>query len=535
MSTDILRSSWLWVLLCLGLVFTAIFSRPLLPIDETRYLSVAWEMWQNNQFLVPHINGQPYSHKPPLFFWLIHFGWWLFGVNEWTARLTAPIFGLASLFLTKRLAAVLWPAFLDISRTSPMILLGMGVWSIFFTLTMFDTLVVFFSLAAYLVVLTGLKHSYWSWPLLGLIIGLALLAKGPVALIYIAPPIILGPLWINRPSTNWLRWYCGFLFALTVGVLLVLTWAIPASLAGGQDYGNAILFGQTAGRIAHSFAHQRPFYWYFLLIPLILFPWSLWLPFWRGWKIPCDKPLRFCLCVLIPALIALSLISGKQIHYVLPLLPIIAIILSRISVSAPVQKPHDKWIFFIFFVLLAGLLLVTPVLPVLGRDAAILKYIPISASLIPLLTGLILLWTWPHLKTGQGPAIISFCVLLHLMFLHMALSQAINLLFNPGGIIRSLSLAQNDDGAIAVYPGGLADQFQFSARLTKPIVAVNDFPALQRWVLENPADYCLILADKKNLPLLENTTEAVPYKDKLLLFSKAQQLIPVVKKFSPDI
>ncbi|EKD31060.1 MAG: hypothetical protein ACD_77C00414G0001, partial [uncultured bacterium] len=122
-----------------------------------------------------------------------------------------------------------------------------------------------------------------------------------------------------------------------------------------------------------------------------------------------------------------------------------------------------------------------------------------------------------------------------LMFLHMALSQAINLLFNPGGIIRSLSLAQNDDGAIAVYPGGLADQFQFSARLTKPIVAVNDFPALQRWVLENPADYCLILADKKNLPLLENTTEAVPYKDKLLLFSKAQQLIPVVKKFSPDI
>ena len=35
--------------------------RPILPIDETRYVSVAWEMWARGDFLVPHLNGSPYS------------------------------------------------------------------------------------------------------------------------------------------------------------------------------------------------------------------------------------------------------------------------------------------------------------------------------------------------------------------------------------------------------------------------------------------------------------------------------------------
>ena len=52
----------------------SIWLRPLWPVDETRYASVAWEMWLRGDFLVPYINGEPYSHKPPLLFWLIHAG-----------------------------------------------------------------------------------------------------------------------------------------------------------------------------------------------------------------------------------------------------------------------------------------------------------------------------------------------------------------------------------------------------------------------------------------------------------------------------
>ena len=59
-----------------------ILNHHLIPLDETRYASVAWEMWYRQDYLVPHLNGMPYHHKPPLLFWLYDVGWSLFGVDE---------------------------------------------------------------------------------------------------------------------------------------------------------------------------------------------------------------------------------------------------------------------------------------------------------------------------------------------------------------------------------------------------------------------------------------------------------------------
>lgn len=139
----------------MSLLLTALVSRPPLPIDETRYLSVAWEMWQSHQFLVPHINGIPYSHKPPLLFWLIGVGWSIFGVNEWSARLTAPIFGLFVVLLTIRLSRMLWPDEKKLHKTIPYLLLGTCFWSFYGTLTMFDMLIACFSIVAWMGLWSG--------------------------------------------------------------------------------------------------------------------------------------------------------------------------------------------------------------------------------------------------------------------------------------------------------------------------------------------------------------------------------------------
>ena len=80
-------------------------------------------MWNSGNLLVPHLNGDPYSHKPPLLFWLINLGWAVFGVNEWWPRLVAPLFGLASLFLTAGLARRLWPGEAECAA-APLILVG---------------------------------------------------------------------------------------------------------------------------------------------------------------------------------------------------------------------------------------------------------------------------------------------------------------------------------------------------------------------------------------------------------------------------
>src|SRR6185312_5505438 len=70
------------IVLWAALVAVGLAARPPLPVDETRYLGVAWEMWQRGDFLVPHINGIAYHHKPPLLFWLMQAGWAVFGVSE---------------------------------------------------------------------------------------------------------------------------------------------------------------------------------------------------------------------------------------------------------------------------------------------------------------------------------------------------------------------------------------------------------------------------------------------------------------------
>ena len=312
---------------------TAVFLlRPLMPIDETRYLSVAWEMWLHNNYLVPHLNGELYAHKPPLLFWIMNLGWSIFGVVEWWPRLVAPLFGLGSLLLTARLARKLWPQQSQIANLAPFLLFGGLFWIVFSTMTMFDTLITFFSLLGILgLISTWQGKLIKGFMLVAIAIGLGVLTKGPVILLHILPAALLAPLWAPQlsPATmSWGKWYYAILLAFLAGAAIALSWAISAAIAGGQVYADAIFWGQTAGRMVKSFAHQRPVWWYLVAVPLMLLPWSLWPALWRSCRVcsklssatfwPGDGGLRLLLTWFLTAFTAFSLISGKQPHYLLP-------------------------------------------------------------------------------------------------------------------------------------------------------------------------------------------------------------------------
>ncbi len=194
-----LEKNGIWLTAWGELVLTALLTRPPLPVDETRYLSVAWEMWQQQHILVPISNGAPYSHKPPLLFWLMQASWLPFGVHGFTARLIAPLFGLGSIWLSMRLAAKLWPERPVLPSRVPFLLLGMPVWTVYASLTMFDTLVAFFSLLGWLALINAAQTNRpaWWW-VFGLAIGLGLLSKGPVALVFLLWPALLAPWWLRR-------------------------------------------------------------------------------------------------------------------------------------------------------------------------------------------------------------------------------------------------------------------------------------------------------------------------------------------------
>lgn len=175
-----------------GLVWLA--CRPLLPVDETRYVSVAWEMWLRGDFLVPYKNGGLYVDKPPLLLWLMHAGWALFGVNEWWPRLVPTLAAMVGLLLTARLAAQLWPDKPQAARLASWVLATTLLWQVFTGAVMFDTLLTVFSLLCLnALVAPPFGRGRWIWFALG--IGGGLLTKGPVILLHTLPAALAAPWW----------------------------------------------------------------------------------------------------------------------------------------------------------------------------------------------------------------------------------------------------------------------------------------------------------------------------------------------------
>jgi 4-amino-4-deoxy-L-arabinose transferase-like glycosyltransferase len=260
----------------------------------------------------------------------------VFGVNDWWPRLVPSLFALASLVITRKIAAILWPDRVHIKDDASFILLGSGLWVAYSTALMFDTLIAFFSVLGIWGLLIALrKQDLKGWLLFTLAIGGGLLAKGPTIFVQLLPVALLAHWWSQEKNLSVRNWYLPILYSMLGGILIALLWAIPAGIHGGKEYQQAIFWGQTANRMVDSFAHNRAFWWYFPLLPLLLFPWLMWGAFWRGlFKHDASRNeigVRFCIAWLLPVLAIFSLISGKQIHYILPIFPAFSLLIARYS------------------------------------------------------------------------------------------------------------------------------------------------------------------------------------------------------------
>ncbi len=511
-----------WILLWLILLLTALTTRPPVPIDETRYLSVAWEMWQSHHFLVPHINGHPYSQKPPLLFWLILAGWKVFGVNQWSARMTAPLFGLLAVLLTRYLAGRLWPEQEGTGDTVSWFLIGTGFWALYSTLTMFDTLITCCALTTWTALWKAGRgsHIFIPWLVFGAAAGLGLLAKGPVILVYTVPPALLAPWWTEkRKIRSWTAWYLGLAAALALGAAIALAWAVPAARQGGPAYARAIFFDQTAGRVVHSFAHQRPLYWYILLLPVLFFPWSLSRSVWSAPGRPrLTSQVRFCLALLIPALVILSLVSGKQAHYLLPLAPAAALLAGQNPDRVSRESRRD-WLPAAVLVILALALFILPRLPLSGDDAKMLEAIPAWLGLGPLTAALVLV----RLRSRGSSRITSTATvtIALLIFFHLALAAPLHRYYDADGIAGQVRAAQAAGKKVAVYPARFSNQFQFAGRITTPLIPKETLAEVVHWTWRHPHQDLLLFLDREAAPFFSADGRGHPYRNGWLLFRPA--------------
>lgn len=328
----------------------AIFLRPITPIDETRYVTVAWEMHLSRDWWLPTLNGLPYPDKPPLLFWLINLGWSIFGVNDWWPRLLPALFGLAALLLVARCARLLLPSMTLAAPLAQLVLAALPIWVLFTGAVMFDVPMAFFVLAAVIGILSISDGTdAFGWASVGALLGLAMLTKGPVVMLYVLPLALSAPWWRVSSGARagmigaWRRWYGGVCLALLVAVIVGGAWVAVAARSAGLEFLRALFWDQTVHRIATTTHHLRPFWFYFWVLPVLLLPWTLTPMVWRSTRTIAAGavyPRRVLACWILPAVVALSSFRGKQVHYLLPLLPAIAIAIGWMLASALEPAPE---------------------------------------------------------------------------------------------------------------------------------------------------------------------------------------------------
>ena len=180
--------------------------------------------------------------------------------------------------------------------------------------------------------------------------GLGLLTKGPVMLLHVVFPWLLGPLWSDWADQHRARWYGRGALSLLGGFAMLLAWALPAGWSGGEAYRQRLFFTQTAGRVVKAFDHAEPWYWYVPMLPVLLFPFSGWPRVWvalAALRRPLEPGVRFALCWLLPVFVAFSLISGKQLYYPLPEFGGMALLMAGAIVALRERHPalsHNAWL-----------------------------------------------------------------------------------------------------------------------------------------------------------------------------------------------
>lgn len=477
--------------LALLAVVAALITRSAWPGDETRLLAGAWEMYARGDWLVPRFNGAPLA-VAPMFLWLTQLGWLAFGPVEWWPRLLPAIAMIASLFVTARMAALLWPGEEPWSWRVPLVLLGSFCWLASATLLTPDFLVVLFTLLAVHALLWMWRtRDQRVWLLLALELGLGLLASGSVILLYVLPVALLAPLWTRgTPTMPWKYWYADIGKATFLGLALFAAWLVPAAGRVPVATLAPVLFAPVATHALDLYAGARPWWWPLALLPVMAFPWSLWpLPWLRLWHIrrePISNGLAFCMTwIAVTAALALAL-SWRQPQLLLPMVPAMLLIAAWLVLDERhAGHDHSRLLSTMIFplMLLGALLAVLPKLPHVD-------WLPDFVWQMSPLIGVAVIGVgvavgglpMPALEKRVTNMTTTVTVLTTLALL--ALGWQFNAGFDTSQVASRIGDAQQRDQPVA-FVGPYAGQFHFAGRLSHPLELLQPDEA-DIWVAAHP-------------------------------------------------
>jgi len=319
--------------------------RPLAVPDEGRYAGVAWEMIRSGDWLTPTLNGLPFFHKPPLFYWVTALSLEAFGLNVVAARMASvlgallgamALYGLVRRWGDTRLAT--WSVVALV--TQPFYFGGAQYANL--DMLVAGCIAATVALAAHAVLLREAHqpHRLALWGAYGLA-GLGLLAKGLIGLVLPGGIIVL---WLLLRG----QWRAVPGLLSLPGLLVLALVAAPWFVAMQRlfpDFYNYFFVHQHFQRFTQTgFNNMRPWWYYVPLIVGLTLPW---VPAWliARWRAGRASPaqaearsepgqdmaaLRWLMWVWMIVVVGFfSMPASKLPGYVLPALPPLAFLVAQ--------------------------------------------------------------------------------------------------------------------------------------------------------------------------------------------------------------
>ncbi|HKX39795.1 MAG TPA: glycosyltransferase family 39 protein [Burkholderiaceae bacterium] len=302
--------------------------RPLALPDEGRYVGVAWEMVRNGHWLVPTLDGMPYFHKPPLFYWVTAASLKAFGLGlaatraaSWLAAvaLCAGIFAFVRRWAEARLA---WRS-VSVLATLPLFYGGAQFANPDMLVASCIALSVLAFVHAMLAVENGDNSARWAAASGFAAAAAGVLAKG---LIGVVLPALVLTCWsaLTSRTTSWRRlaaWAPGW----TLFISICAPWfiAMQDSFDGFADY--FFVVQHVERFVGSAFNNVQPIWFYVPVLLLGAMPWSASIA--ASWRvlIRAESPRRRDLRLL--AIVWIACVTGffswpqsKLVGYILPAL-----------------------------------------------------------------------------------------------------------------------------------------------------------------------------------------------------------------------
>jgi 4-amino-4-deoxy-L-arabinose transferase-like glycosyltransferase len=300
------------VALLIVAAFITPLQRDLFVGDETKYGQVVREMRATGAFFLPTLNGTPFTHKPPIHFWMIDLLTFPLGVySTWAFVLPSLIAFIFLLWLMWKIGGLL-AAFICGS--------SLMIWTSAQSARMDVSFTAFIVLAVWQLERFFDRDDFRALLWCGVAIGIAVLIKGPMAPVIAI--VLFGLEWLRRkrvPSGNYAP-------AILAMIVIPLLWLIPAMLLGGRAYTHDVIVKQTVGRAVASWVHNAPPWFYVIHLPASLFPWfflaiAAVIALWRTH--------RFLINWMLAVLVPYSLMSSKLDVYMMAMIPPIALLIAE--------------------------------------------------------------------------------------------------------------------------------------------------------------------------------------------------------------